>query len=269
MKYSIYYYRDYKQYLKELLNSLPKKGRGMRAQLAQAADCQTTYISQVLSGSAHFNLEQADRISDYFAHNVSENRYFLLLVQFGRAGTTSLRRKLREQIQEIQERQMDLKTHFNLDNPLGDKEQMQYYSNWLYSAIHVMLSIPQYQSRDILAEKLNIEMSFLNDVLNFLVNNGFAEKEGAKYKIGQQRIHLESDSPLIQLHHTNWRLQALKAISHNNKNNLHYSSVVTISKKDAAKLRQQIVRFLDESKKTIAASPEEVPYSLNLDFFGV
>lgn len=91
---------DYKQYLIDVLTSNTLGGRGARTTLAQAAGCQLAFISQVLNGNADFSLEQADGISRYLSQNSKERDYFLLLVQYARAGTESLRAHFMRQIKE-------------------------------------------------------------------------------------------------------------------------------------------------------------------------
>lgn len=54
---SIFDYSDYKAFILSVDQSRP---RGFRKSLAAAIPCQTAYVSQVLNGGAHFNLEQAE-----------------------------------------------------------------------------------------------------------------------------------------------------------------------------------------------------------------
>ena len=56
----IYKYNDYKSYVKM---ALTEKGHGSRIKFAQALNCQSAYITQVLNKDAHLSMEQAWELS--------------------------------------------------------------------------------------------------------------------------------------------------------------------------------------------------------------
>ena len=60
--------------------------------LAETIGCQVSHITNVLSGSGHFNEEQAESAARFFGLNLHETEFFLLLIQYVRAGTTSLKK---------------------------------------------------------------------------------------------------------------------------------------------------------------------------------
>src|SRR5690606_12729855 len=129
---------------------------------------------------------------------------------------------------------------------LGEDEQAKYYSEWIYAAIHMAMSVPQYKTRAALAEHFHISLDQTSEILNFLEQTGLAKIQNGKYDIGPTHLHLPDNSPNILKHHTNWRLQALKSLDHKKPNNLHYSVVYSLSQSDAQKIRQ---KFLDTIKE--------------------
>jgi plasmid maintenance system antidote protein VapI len=86
--------------------------RGVRSKLAQSLQCQTSHISQVLSGRSEFTLEQAEQVSTYIGHSKEETEYFLLLVQVARSGTRALQKIYSDQIQKAQSARLILKNRF-------------------------------------------------------------------------------------------------------------------------------------------------------------
>jgi len=44
------------------------------------------------------------------------------------------------------------------------------------------------------------------------LGTGLAEEKEGRFKIGNSRIHLPSNSPLISKHHTNWRVKAIQTL---------------------------------------------------------
>ena len=97
---TIFEFDDYKAYLKHFSARRPKGGRGFRAEIARCASCQTAYVSQVLNSNANFSLEQAQALNKLLLHNKEEGQYFLLLVQFHRAGSRDLRSHFQDLINE-------------------------------------------------------------------------------------------------------------------------------------------------------------------------
>src|SRR5258708_7490388 len=94
----IFDYIDYKQYLADTIRKLPLKGHGFRSRMARAAGCRVAFISQVLNGRLHLSLEQAEAINVLLEHPSDEGDFFLLLIQYGRAGSRALQERLKSQI---------------------------------------------------------------------------------------------------------------------------------------------------------------------------
>ena len=80
-------------------------------------------------------------------------------------------------------------------------------------------------------------------------------------------IHLDKNSPMIYKHHTNWRLEGIKALESQNNDNLHYSSILAIAREDAQKIKQMLLKALEDIEPVVAPSPEEELYSLCMDLF--
>jgi len=65
---------DYRDYVASFLDSQESKER--RTDLAKFLGCQNSFVSQVLTGRAHFSLEHAVRISNFLGHSVDERTFF-------------------------------------------------------------------------------------------------------------------------------------------------------------------------------------------------
>lgn len=264
----VYNYQNYKEFLNDKLDDLDQGGRGARARLSRAINCQTAYTAQVLRGDSHYSLEQGESINDFFGHTDDQGYFFLLTLQLARAGTAKLKTRFQKQIQEIQKNRRFLKNKLEAHEALPQVDQITYYSSWLYGAVHTLASIPEHQSLEKIAERLGIEVRRVNDILNFLIESHILEQsKNGEIKIGKNRLHLGSDSHLIIRHHLNWRLQSMQAIEKNPQEGIHYSSVISISKKDFENMQSVLVETLKGLKSTIQKSPPEEVYSLCLDFY--
>jgi uncharacterized protein (TIGR02147 family) len=237
--------------------------------MARSIGAPVSHVSQVLNGSFHFTLEQAEGVNEYFGHTQDESNFFLLLVQYARAGTPSLRRRLESQIQQVIERRLILKERLGVTASLSSEAQATFYSSWIYGAIHVMLSIEGFQTREAISRYLRLSQKRVGEILEFLVSLGLAvQSENGRYRIGTTRIHLGNNSPMISKFHTNWRMRAIRSLEdENTQANLHYSSAITISEADVTRIKSQLVRYIDEIKTVVRESKEEGVHCFSLDFF--
>ncbi len=267
MKSSIYEYRDYKVYITDLIENDPSGGRGKRKDLANAMSCQVSHVTNVLSGDGHLNPEQAHAASEFFGLSPLETEFLLMLIQYSRAATQNLKRFFEKLLNEKQEKNTALKNRLKMPDSMKTEEESRYYSSWQVGAIHVLLSIAEFQTREAIAKKLNLPIKRVDEILIFLVETGLAKKDGQLYTILRSQLHLDKTSPLISKHHSNWRMRSILSLDQIESDHLHYSSVFTLSKKDYGKVRELLSNALTESFKIITASPEEESAVICLDMF--
>lgn len=260
---------SYKTYINTWILSQPKKGHGVRSVIAKQADCNAAYVTQVLSGEAHFSLEQAEKLRPLLGLNAEETDFFLLLVEKDRAGTANLKKFFNEKIDKILNDRRRLENRIKNDHQLGPERQLRYFSTWVYSAVHMALTVARMKDSRIVAQQLGIDEVEAKEIIQFLLDSGILVLEKGAYQTGKTRFHLPHDSDLILRHHTNWRLQALKAFDKKTESNLHYSSVISISQEDFQKIRGQLVDMIEKTKRVIKISPEETVVSFCLDFFKI
>lgn len=237
--------------------------------MARALKCQSTYISQVLYDRAHLSLEQAELLGDFLGHSREEAHYFLLLVQRDRAGTKRLEHYFTDQIEEILARRLVLTERLGSKNQLSKEDQSIYYSSWHYSAVHVALTVPELRNAKAISQFFRIPLKRIGDVLEFLCQSGLTKKTGSEYLVGDVQIRLGNSSHNIIKHHTNWRNQAVESLDREHPTDLHYSGVVSLSREDVVKIKNQILEFIKDTIGTIRKSKEETVYSYCIDFFDV
>jgi len=265
----VFDYDHYKDYLNDYLDDENVGGRGARSQLSAAISCKTSYTAQVLRGTAHFSLEQGDAITEHLNLTDEEGHFLLLLIQYQRAGTKRLRERFYKQISDIRNARMLLKNRLGVKRAIPEELSAHFYSSWYFSAIHALISIPGFQTAEKVAARLAIPPKKVAEALEFLVETGLLIKSKKGYEIGNARIHIGADSPLISKHHTNWRMQAIRSLDFGKFENLHYSSVISISEKDVAVIREQFMKLLKSFDPLISSSKEEKLYSIGVDLFEV
>jgi uncharacterized protein (TIGR02147 family) len=268
---SIFEQNDYKAYLREELHLRGQAGagRGERSRLASAIHCHTAYVSQVLNGEAHFSLEQAELVSRFLSHGKDEAAYFLALVQFNRAGTVTLKAHFEEQMRALAGRQTVLKNRLEFKRTLSREDQMIFYSSWHYGAIHVLVSLPGCNDERGIARYLNLPLSRVSEILDFLTSVGLVMKKEGRYFVGTSHIHLEHDSPMISKHHTNWRMKTVQSLDSSKSEDLHYSSVITCAQEDSPKIKAALLHAIDEVRGIVKPSKDESAFAYCIDFFGL
>ena len=261
----------YNSYLKFLSDRVGQSGArtGLKAKLAQAMDCQQTYLSKVFKGEAHLSLEQAMGATKFFEMNDQETDYFLLLVSYARAGEPSLKKFYLSKMKAYQDRMTSVESQTEIKEHLNREDQQIYYSNWYYMAFHIAVSLKSCGSVEELAEAFDIERPQASEIVDFLLRTGLIQLHRNRLAPGPTHIHLKKGTPDLLKHHTNWRLQALNSVTNSQRDNFHYTVVASLSEKDARELRIRLVEWVESFLKTIESSPEETIFCHNIDFFRV
>lgn len=264
--FTVFEFEDYKKYLRIAISS---RGRGEKSRVALAIRCHLTYVSQVLHGGAHLSLEQAEAMSRHLGHAPEETDFFLLLVLENRAGTQELKKHYGKKIRQALEQRSLLKSRLGHHKILPPEQTATYFSAWFYSVVHLMLSFKGGQTRESIARELGLSPRKVSEVLNFMLDTGLAQQRQGRYETGKVSIHLPSDSPMISKHHVNWRVQAIASLEREVPEELHYSSAVSIAKKDIPKIREALVAAIEKVRGIVRESPEEEIHCYSLDFFRV
>lgn len=262
---NIYSFNSYKDYLKEVCEASATKG--IKKKLAEAAGCQAAYLSQCLAGKVHLTEDHAYGASEFLGLSEEEQDYFILLVQLERASHFKFKNHLKKKIKKIREKNLSISKTLSAKKKLPLKMQAVYYSDWLYSAVHMLIGIRELQTKEALLNKLKVSEHRLNLVIEFLLTTGLAQKKGVYILPGERGVHLGSDSDFITQHHVNLRLIAIEAAKQRQPNHLQYSSTITISEESAIKIKEEILKFIQKIKEEIRKSPEEELYCFNIDFF--
>ncbi len=262
----LYDFIDYRLYLKQVFSG-SGRGRGKRGLLAEYLNCQPSFLTQVLMERAHLSLEHALSTCDYLKFDESESQYFMLLVQKAKAGTKKLEEYFEKKLKTIREKRDSIDARIRIQTNLSVEEQMTYYSVWYYSAIHILCSLPSIKTTEDISEYLGLDLLTVKEALHFLKEKGFISQADGGLAIGSRRIHLKKGNPMLPRHHANWRMKAMMALDHEKKDELHYTAVLGISKKDYSLFREKMMNLLSDFEPVITKSPEEIQVVMLLDLF--
>jgi len=265
---NVFNFSDYKSYLSYVESRRKSFERGFRTKLASSIGCQSGFISNVLNGDAHFSSEQITGISRFLNLKPAEQKYLYTLLQYARAGTPALKSFIQNELDLLLDEYLNIKKRVGDSKALSESDQAVYYSSWHYTAVHLLTTIPGYKTPQSIAEGLGLAEAAVKKILLFLVQTGIlVEKKNGELEAGNVLIHLNRESPHIRQHHTNWRIAAIQSLANDHQSDLHYSTISTLAKNDAEKLKAEMVRLIENYVETVKPSKEEEMVGFNLDFF--
>jgi uncharacterized protein (TIGR02147 family) len=219
--------------------------------------------------SKSLSTEQAALCSEFLGLTDLETEYFFLLVLWDRAGNQVLKKLLKRQLDRLKKRASELVNRVQVKQTLSEGQKAVFYSDWIYSAVWQLVSIPSHQDVDSIARFLDLPKKRVKETVEFLISIGMIKDVKGKLQIGPASIHLESYSPWIRSHHFNWRQKALESLHDDETAKLHYSCPLTISKADALRLREMIATFIEQVNRVVDPSPSEELRCLNVDWFKI
>lgn len=267
---NIFEFNDYKKYVQKWLETRPKKGHGYYAKIAEALSISAVMISQVFSGSKNLSLEHAYLLADFIGLGLSEKNFFLLLVNYEKAGSQKLREHFRNEIKQVQKQKTEsLKEIVGSDISLSEVDKAIFYSSWLYSAIRLQTSIDGFQSVEALAKRFNLPREEILSKLQFLVDKNLCIQKSDGYRMGPQRTHLEAGSPYIKPRQTSWRVKAFEKMESPKSSYLFYTAPMSISEDQYGELRKRLTEVIADLGTKVTQSKPDKLACLNIDLFDV
>ncbi len=264
---TVYEAKNHISYLKHWILSQPKKGYGLKSQLAESIGTQTGFVTQAIQGSANFSPEQGLEIARFMGLSEEEIQFYLLLLQRDRAGTHELKMHYDRQMKLLLEQRESLAQRLKAKTAPSNLDQSTYFSSWVYSYLHVLLTCRPHTRLEETAEAVGMKTTEVKPYMDFLVQAGLANLTNKGYSTGEALMHLGTNSPHLLKHHLNWNLRAIQAIEKSLKDGLHYSSVVSLSEEDYLSAKELLVTAVQEFKKIIKDSKGERVYGFTLNLF--
>lgn len=269
MTTSLYNQTDYKKFINDWIESLPKQGFGEFRRMANSLGVSTTMVSQVFRGDKHLSLELACELCDYLGLDEDDTEYFLLLVDYARAGSHKLQKRLERQIRNRQEKAKKLENRVKNITELSSEAKAVFYSSWIYSGVRILTDLSDYNDAGAIAERLQIPRSQVQKVLEFLIQNGLVVSEKGSLRPGATRTHVGSSNHLVAKHHQNWRLLAMNKMIHSDEDAFHYTGPMTLSHEVALRVRTQLPEIVEGIVKQVIPSPGETVRCLTIDWFEI
>lgn len=240
---------------------------GLLTKVAKAIGCQRPYLSKVLAGGAHLTSAQGYGLAKFCGLNNDETEYFLGLLEIERASTAEYREYWKRKNQELKRRHENLSSKVKRDLTELHEKSMLYYSSWYWTAIHMLTSIPEFQTEAAMSERLQLSTMQVRQVLQTLLEWGYVEKSGNRWKYLSSEQHVPKNSPLVLFHHQNWRNRAMNDAQMPGEDSVHFTVVQSLSRGDYEKVKQIVIDAIQSIIDTAGPSKEEEMMSFTCDLF--
>lgn len=137
---------------------------------------------------------------------------------------------------------------------------VKYYSSSVYAYVHILTSIPEYQSVDALSKKIFMTIDETFQILSFLESVNLVRREDSRWVYTSVELHVEAKSPLIVNHHSNWRWESLKdAQFQDQENSVHFTGVYSIAHSDFPIFKELILGTIKSfHSQAVASKPEDL-----------
>lgn len=261
----IYLTTDYRKIMRDQLTGPEKRGQLTKAALA--LHCQKSLLSRVMKSEIHITLDQAFGLCEFWHFDSEQREYFMTTVEYARSGEKKYREHLLMKIKTIQKKQEDVGKRINRSGLDLYPTESQYFSNWLWSAIHIMVSIPRFQDLNALSEALGVPKSLVQEILEKMVERKMVERKGSKWIYFGGEFHISKNSPFIHSHHQNWRWRAVADSQLVRDDSVHFTAVQSLSLADYEKVRRLLLDCIEDISKIARSSPPEECLAINIDQF--
>lgn len=256
---------DYKKIILDFIDK-NKEHRGYQKNLAEAAKCHPSFLSQVLNGDAQLTVDQAANLAEFWVFNENQTEYFVSLVSLVRCSSSPYKHFLEKRLRKLKIR-LESISNIRKGLALNKEVQIEYFSNWLYPAVHMLVTIPEYRTVKKIAKRLKVSEQEAIKALYFLHKIELVYEKDNQWMVTGDNIHLPKESPMLWNYQNIWK-QLSMIQSYRNRENLHYNLLFTSSKKSFAKIKTRLLALLKEADDVVADDKEEEElYCLLLDCF--
>ena len=262
----IYEFIDYKAYILKKISQLPSRGRGEITRIAKALNIHTTMVTHILKEKYQLTMEQSLKLAKYFGFNELETEYLITLVQWARAGDKPTKDFFLTKINELKNKALNLTNRLAIKNQLNESDRAYYYSNYTYSFVRLLTAIDRFQTAENIAEEIQLPIVKVRQILDFLLSRGLCTEENNKIKYKSLPTYLEASSPLVSLHHKNWRQKAQENFEQIRDQDLIFTFPTVISDSDAERIREKLIQVIEDIKKISDPSASNELYTLNIDW---
>lgn len=262
----VYIFHDYRSVILDWLQNVELKGA--RTKLAHAAECSASWLTRVLSGDVQLTPDQALGITAFLNLNEDETDYFMCLVEFERAATLLLKKRIRKKLELIKSESRKLKTSLRSVTAISEDNSIKYYSSWVYAAVHVACMMKPLSLIEV-SKLTRLSEETVSRVVNDLRQMELIKTVGINYQATNRNVHLPESHPLSNTAHSSLRQKTIQTLQEKNIDGLHYSAVHCLSYKDTELIQKKLKDSIMSCRKIIEPSPSEQLMVFCVDWYAL
>lgn len=271
MKLISYKSLDYRSILEEFISIQKGMDSSLTlAKLAQSAQIQPSYLTNVLKKRADLSSDQLYFLAQKLSCSKEETDYLLLLLEYTRTQIPARRSQLKEQIENIKKEKLSAKNILQSESlALNNDQVSEFYLDPLNDLVHLYCSLDKMDiSIDSLTTKFSISTVKAKKILSLLEKLNLISYKNGKWSVSKITKHLPKESPLCKPFHTQHRLLALEKLQKTDEEE-YYSFSATISADTATKeaIKIEFLNFLKSIQQTTEKAPSKELFQLNFDLF--
>lgn len=267
----VFHASNYKEFLLAKIEE-NKSARGYKTRLAEAAGCQSSFLSQVLHGHIDLTPEHAIGLANFWEMSELEREYFMDLVNLARSGTPNLRAHFEGRLKAIRAEYENMGSRFQT-HKISDERAAEIYflaSAWHHSAIHTIIGIPAFRTARTIAKRLNLPEDVVLQSLESLEGLGLCKREAGEWVPSTEFVIIPKKSPLWVTHHSNWRQRAVfhaSSADPDDRDSLHNTGIFAVDQQTMLRIRELGKKFIEDIRTIVNESTEEDLFVMNLDLF--
>lgn len=264
-------YAHYRPLIKEQALRWKKERPGWTlGRIAEKAQLQAPYLTNVLKDKAHLNADQLHSLADVFGWDEGEREYVHLLLDWERSANPRRREILKGRIEKIRKEKLQAKAHSkNQVIETTPEEFTRFYLNPFYTLINNFIAVPRFaKSPKRIARALGMDPAQVVRYVKELVEMGFLAPGAQGYEKIRKNFLLPRESPLFNPH-----VQLMQQLSAQQMQRLpedkKYSFSATFSADPATreKIQREFLKFAKALEVIVKEAPSEELYGLRFDLF--
>lgn len=268
-KNNVFEYDDFLDFLTGEVEKSSRGRTGQKKKISEALNIPPSLLSQTFTGSRKLTEDQVYLFCEFMGYSALEREFIFSLYALSNVYNKKFRSEIKQKLEGLRKNSIKISERVEKDRVLTDEEKSIFYSSWFYIAVWVYSSIGEGKTADEIAEKFDLPMKKVKEVLEFLVKSKICKLEKGRYTIGTNRTHIEKHSPYYRQHHSNWRIKSIQNLDQVSEEDLNFTAPLSLSLKDFEKLREDILQMIQNVYKTVKDTEPDEIYCLNIDLFKV
>ena len=146
----------------------------------------------------------------------------------------------------------------------------EYYSHWLYAALHLHLLVDPQNTVAAYAKKFRVSEELIERVLQFLLESSLISHKEKQWIVQKRDLNLPRNSFMSFVNHVSWRTKAIDQLNlRDSSNSYHFSSALTLSDNDYEWFKGELKKTLNHLRERVRETKNENLVGICLDFFRI